>query len=311
MINSKRAVQSKAWGLGWADVLLLLTVIFWGVNMAVVKFAVAEIPPLALNGVRFVVASGTMLLLAWGTGHSLRFQRKHIAYLVGIGLLGNSIYQLFFILGIARTTADNSALILATVPAWVGLFGTIAGVERVQFQGWMGVLLSLIGVAFIIAGSDRQADFAFGGATLAGDVLILIGTVCWSCYTLLVRPLMRHYSPASVTSASTAIGTIPLVLLAIPSLAQLDYGDVSTTAWLAVVASGVFGIALAYFFWNNGISHLGSARTSLYSNLTPPITLLTAWILLGETLTLQQWGGALLALLGVVLARRFTHPVDK
>lgn len=298
------------WGLSWADGLLILTAVMWGVNFSVVKFALAEIPPLAFNGVRFVVASATMLLLASATGHNLRFQRKHMVYLIGLGLLGNTAYQLFFILGIARTTADNAALILATVPAWVALIGTLGGVERVQFQGWLGVLLSLFGIALIIAGGNRQTEFPFGGATLAGDVLILAGTLCWASYTLLVRPIMRHYSSASVTSVSTTIGTIPLVMFAIPALIQLDFADVSTSAWLAVVASGIFGIALAYFFWNNGVSRLGSARTSLYSNLTPPVALLTAWLWLGEILTPQQWGGAVLALLGVVLARRFTHPVN-
>ncbi len=311
MLKSKEAVQGRAWGLSWADGLLLLTVVMWGINFSVVKFALAEIPPLALNGVRFLVASLTMLTLAWITGHQLKFQRRHIGYLIGLGLLGNTVYQLLFILGVARTTADNGALILATVPAWVALIGTVSGVERVQFQGWLGVLLSLFGIVLIIAGSDRQAELAFGGATLAGDVLILCATLCWSTYTIVVRPIMRHYSSTSVTSVTTSIGTIPLIFLAIPSLVQLDYGDVSTSAWLAVVASGVFGIALAYFFWNNGISQLGSARTSLYSNLSPPVALLTAWLWLGETLTLQQWGGALLALIGVVLARRFTHPVEK
>ncbi len=75
--------------------------------------------------------------------------------------------------------------------------------------------------------------------------------------------------------------------------------------------SGLFGIALAYFFWNYGVSHLGSARTALYSNLMPPIALLVAWLWLGETLTLLQWGGAVLALFGVFLARRHTYSVVK
>lgn len=49
-------------------------------------------------------------------------------------------------------------------------------------------------------------------------------------------------------------------------------------------------------------------RTSLYSNLTPAIALVTAWLALGETLTLQQAGGAALAVAGVVLARRHARP---
>jgi len=296
--------------LTWADGLLLLTALFWGTNFAVVKFALAEMPPLVFNSLRFLFASGLMVILAHLTGRSLKFQRRHLLYLIGLGLLGNTAYQLLFIFGIANTTADNSALILATVPVWVALFGTLFGMERVSGQGWAGVGISLAGIILIVLGGDRSAHLQFGGASLRGDILILLGTLCWSLYTLAIRPMLRHYSSTSLTTFSTLIGTIPLVLIAIPAMANFAWGEVSSTAWLALILSGSFGISLAYFFWNHGVSKLGSARTSLYSNLTPPIALLVAWLWLGETLTGLQWWGALLALAGVVLARRYTAPIN-
>jgi site-specific recombinase XerC len=61
-------------------------------------------------------------------------ERRHLLYLIGIGLLGNTAYQLFFVFAIAITTAENSARILATVPVWVALIGTIFGVERVEVR---------------------------------------------------------------------------------------------------------------------------------------------------------------------------------
>ena len=128
------------------------------------------------------------MILARLAGHSLKFQRRHLFYLIGLGLLGNTMYQLLFIFGIANTTADNSALILATVPVWVALFGTLLGMERVSGQGWLGVGLSLAGVILIILGGERGVTLQFGRASLRGDFLILLGTLCWSLYTLALRP---------------------------------------------------------------------------------------------------------------------------
>lgn len=289
----------------------MLTAIFWGVNFSVVKFALVDLPPLAFNGLRFMLATATMFILTWAAGYRFNFQRRHVFYLIGLGLLGNTAYQLFFVFGIDKTTADNSALILATVPAWVALVGTMSGVERVKPGGWLGVLLSLIGIILMILGSDRQTEFQFGGATLNGDILVLLATLCWSGYTLLIRPMMRLYSAAAVTSFSTLMGAVPLVGVTMPTIIQLDWTEVSLSAWSALLFSGLFAITLAYFFWNYGVSRLGSTRTSLYSNLTPPVALLTAWLWLGETLTSQQWWGTLLVLVGVVLARRFTQPAGK
>ncbi|MBE7467913.1 MAG: EamA family transporter [Anaerolineales bacterium] len=302
---------SSSQNIGWADSLLALTTIFWAVNFSVVKFALAELPPLAFNGLRMMLAAGLMLALVPALGYSLKFQRHHLGRLLILGLLGNTSYQLCFIFGIARTTADNAALILATVPAWVALIGTLAGTEKITAGGWMGVLLSLAGISLIVLGGSHQARLQFGGTTLPGDALILGATLCWSLYTLASRRLLRDYSPIAVTSFTTAVGIIPLVILAIPPLLQLEWSNVSLTAWGSLVFSGVFSITLAYFFWNFGVSRLGSTRTSLYSNLTPPLALLTAWLLLGETLTLLQLGGGLLALAGVALARRYTYALTE
>jgi drug/metabolite transporter (DMT)-like permease len=300
--------SAKPWGIGRADGLLLLTAILWGVNFSVVKFALAEIPPVVFMGLRFLVASAAMLALTLAAGYRIDFEPRHIPHLIGLGLVGNTAYQLLFVFAISLTTAENSALILATAPAWVALVGTALGMERVEKVGWLGIGLSLAGIALIIGGSDRLAEFPFGGSSLRGDLLMLAGTLCWALYTLLVRPMTRRYSSVSVTSVSTAIGTIPLVLVGIPAMADLDWSAVSTVAWTAMALSGVFAIGLAYFFWNYGVAQLGSARTSIYSNLSLPAALATAWMWLGETLTPMQAAGTLLALGGVVLARRFTRP---
>lgn len=305
------ATSKRDIGRSWADGLLFFTVLFWGINFSVVKFALADLPPLVFNSIRFLIASGTMVLVTLATGHTLKFQRRHVPYLIGLGLVGHSIYQLLFVFGINFTTAANSSLILATVPVWVALFGTLAGVERLTMRGWLGVILSLGGIVLIILGGDRQAELRFGGATLGGDLLILLATLAWSTYTLAIRPMTRHYPSVAVTSISTLIGTVPLILVSMPALVQFDWPSASMSAWLAVLFSGVFGIALAYIFWINGVSHLGSARTSLYSNMVPAVALLTAWLWLGETLTLQQGAGVFLALIGVALARQYTYPVEK
>lgn len=301
---------APAGGLSWADGLLGLVVLFWGVNFIVVKVALAVLPPLAFNAMRLLLASSIMLILAPTLGYSFRFQRRHWLPLIGLGLAGSTAYQLFFIFGAAHTSADNASLILATVPAWVALAGTLIGTERITGRGWLGVGLSLFGIALIVIGSNRHASLQFGGATLFGDFLILGATLSWSVYTLSSRPILRHYSPIAVTCFANAVGNLPVALLGLPTLAKLDWSAVPLNAWLGVIFSGVFSITLAYFFWNYGVARLGSARTSLYSNLVPPVTLLVAWFWLGETLTWTQALGGVLALVGVALARRFTYTLS-
>ena len=295
-------------GLTTADALLLLTVLIWGTNFSVVKFGLSELSPLAFNAVRFACGGVAMAILARVAGQRWRFERRHLPFLISLGLLGNGIYQLLFIYGAAETTADNAALILGTVPAWVALGGSIAGLERVAPAGWLGIGLSFAGVTMIVLGADRSAEFQFGGASLHGDALILVGTLCWSAFTLLCKLAMRHYRALAVTSFCMVTGAVPLFLLGLPDLLRTGWGGVSPGGWASAIYSGIVAIGVATWFWNIGVAHLGSARTSLYSNLVPMVALFTAWLALGETLTAQQGVGVLAVLVGVVLARRFTRP---
>jgi drug/metabolite transporter (DMT)-like permease len=286
------------------DGLLLLTVLFWGANFSVVKYALTALSPFAVNALRFTLATVALnvALLLSGPHPKLTFRRK--AQLVGLGLLGYVAYQVLFIQGIHRTTAGNSAIILATVPVWVAVIGSLAGMEKVRALGWIGIALSLGGIA-VLTQARASVEFSFGGATLLGDVLVLLSTLCWAGYTLLLRPMLKTCSAVQVTAVA-CLGALPvLLLLAAPSLLALDWSAVPTGVWFSLSFSGLFSISLGYVFWNYGVSRLGSTRASLYTNVTPAFALFIAWIWLDETLAVGQAFGVVLVLGGVMLARSF------
>ena len=295
--------------VGHLDLLLLLMAAMWGTNFSIIKVALSDLTPLLFASARFLLIVPVMVGLAWLTGHSLRVERRYWLRIAGLGLLGNTVYQLLFIFGADRTSADNAALILATVPLFVAVLGSLAGFERVGGAGWIGVGLSLVGIFYIVTGSEGGASLEFGGASVFGDLLVLLATLAWSAYTVWMRPVVLRCSPVAVTVLSTAVGSVPLLLKALPVARVDELAQVTTRSWLALAASGMFGICLPYFIWNYGIRQLGSARTSLYSYLVPFIALVVAWAWLGETLTVQQFLGGGLALAGVALARNFVRPI--
>jgi len=298
------ADSTQEQGLTRADGLLFVTVLFWGVNFPIVKYVLAEIPAFAFNALRFTIAAIVLSIALLFSRQDTKLSCRQIMQLVAIGLLGYVVYQVLFILGIDRTSASNPAIILATMPVWVAVIGSLAGVEEVRPLGWLGIALSLCGVVVMIL-AKTDAHFTFGGPTLGGDALILLGTLCWAGYTLLMRPMLKTCSAIQVTSVACLGALLPLLLLGAPSLLKLDWHAVPLGAWLAVGFSGLFSVGLGYIFWNHGVSRLGSTKASLYTNVTPAFALFTAWIWLGETLTVQQTLGIVLVLCGVTLARRF------
>jgi drug/metabolite transporter (DMT)-like permease len=284
------------------DLLLITMSVIWGINFSAVKSALADFSPLSFNAIRFGTASLILLSLLWIRERSLSVRRKDIGCFVLLALIGNTVYQLFFINGIALTTATNSALILATTPIFIILFGAVLGVEKINNQVVQGVILSFTGVVMIILGSGKPLTIT--DQSLMGDLLIIANPICWSIYTVLSKPMLKEYSPLKLTTVTMAIGTVPLLLVSIPSLSTENWAAISTNAWLSLAFSAVFAIAIGYTLWYIGVSRIGSSRTALYDNLVTVFAVASAWVLLSEVMTAIQIVGAILVFVSLYVARR-------
>jgi len=284
------------------DLMLGAMSFIWGINFTAVKSALTDFSPLSFNAIRFGSASLILLGLLWLSERSFGLPKKDVARFVVLALIGNTAYQLFFINGIALTSASNSSLILATTPIFIILFGAVLGVEKITSRIVQGVILSFLGVVMIILGSGRS--LALTDQSLIGDLLIIANPICWSIYTVLSKPMLKEYSPLKLTTVTMAIGTVPLVLVAVPSLNAQNWSAVSVNAWLSLGFSAVFAIAIGYVLWYTGVSRIGSSRTALYDNLVTVFAVASAWIFLSESMTAFQIFGAVLVFASLYVARR-------
>ena len=298
--SADREVPSRRAGITVTDLLLLLMAVIWGVNFAVVKFATGELAPLAFNSLRVVLAILVLLGIIVVGGYRLPTGRDRVT-LLALGTLGNGLYQVLFIEGIARTRAGDAALLIAAAPALMAIIGWLRGSERTGPRGVAGIALSLFGIGLVVFGDSGSA--ASGGATLLGDALILLGCVCWSVYTVLLKPFTERIEGISLSALTLVGGAVPLLLVSIPSLARTSWPSVGPGAWGAVAYSGIFAIALAYLFWYRGVKVLGPTRTGMYANLQPVVALIVASVALGETPHLPQLAGAACIMSGLILTR--------
>ncbi len=294
-------MTEKRLSFGVIDLSLLGLVAVWGANFAVVKSALSEMAPLAFNALRFTGASVVTLALTWVVRRELRIERSDWSRLLVLGFFSNFVYQYLFIQGIARTRASNSSLVLATVPIFVALIGTTLRSEKLYGRNWAGILLSFVGIFLLV--TDGGAGIGMNSQTLRGDVLVLSATTLWALYTTLSRGLMERNSVLKVTAWMMATNAPLMVLAAIPELRAQDWHAVSTQSWLGLLYSAVLAIGIGYVIWNTGVRRLGSARTAIYSYLTPLVSVVVSWAFLGETMHPLQMFGAVGILLGVALGR--------
>jgi drug/metabolite transporter (DMT)-like permease len=282
-------------------VALLALVLFWGVNFSLVKLALRDLTPLAFTSLRFLLASGVLWVFLKAGGDRVRIHRLHWPLVIGLGLVGTTVYQVLFIYGIAWTLAGNASLILATTPVFTTLLSLIFRQERSSPTAVFGVGLSVLGIALVVLGGP--AGVSFGAGTLRGDLAVLVAAAAWSVYTVGSVPLVHRYGVVPVTAATMWVGTAGLLIVSLPALVGQDWGAVHTISWLAVLYSGAFAIATAYFLWYFCVRQIGSTRTAVYTNFTPVVALLVAWLALREVPTALQAAGAGGIIVGSILVR--------
>jgi drug/metabolite transporter (DMT)-like permease len=277
---------------------LLLTVLFFGGNFVAVKLVVEAVPPLLFAAARFTAVGLLLLVLLRLVEPERRVGRGELLPLVGLGLVGITLNQSAFTIGVSLTTAASTALVYSTAPIWGMLLGAALGLERPRLLGLVGVALAFAGVGLVVRGGLGEP-----GASLAGDLLVLVAGACWGSYTVLSLPLLRRHSPLAVAAYSILFGGLAIVPFSLFDLG-VEGAGLTATVWIAALfstlCSGVFGFAA----WQKGVSSVGANRVLVYQYLVTLVGVSAGLLLLGESFGLGQVVGAAILLFGVYLARR-------
>ncbi|PYS10728.1 MAG: hypothetical protein DMG17_24130 [Acidobacteria bacterium] len=282
------------------DALLLSTVLIWGFNYAIVKMTFRYFHPIAFNAVRFTVSSAAMFLVLKMRGEGLRIASHDIRRILWLGFIANAFYQFLFVLGLARTGAGNGALIMALSPVFAFLIGVAMGRERFSRGVLMGIIMSLAGVAAIVAFGSEGISFA---GSWRGDLLMMAASICWGWQSAESTRLLGKYGPIRLTVATMIAGTAMMVPMSLPWIIAQPWPSIAPIAWLGLGYSALLSIAYGYFVWAHALNTIGVARTSVFNNLTPIVALLAGWLLLGENPVASQIAGVVLVLVGVFIVR--------
>ncbi|WP_434390233.1 DMT family transporter [Melittangium boletus] len=282
------------------DLALLLAVLIWGTNYTVVKESLAALPAEAFMALRFALAAVAMAGVLVALEGWKPLPRALWIKLVGLGLVGHTLYQYCFVVGLAHTTAANAALLTSGTPVLTALFGAALGVDRLRRPLVLGLVLAVPGVVLIVSARGPGLDTS----TRLGDALVLGCSVCWALYTVGLRWLGPELSALRITALTMLVGAPGVVLLGLPSVVALPLGGTSPGAWAGLVYSALVPLVLAYFIWSRSVQAVGSSRTALYSSGTPVVAALTAWLVRGERPGAWQVVGAGLVLAGVLVSRK-------
>ena len=282
------------------DPRLLFVALVWGVNFAVVKFALAEFFPLSFTVTRFMLAALFLFTVLLATGEPLKIDRKDRFAVVRLGFIGIALYNIFFMYGLKYTSASHSALFISLSPLFAVLIQAASGRERLTVRGIAGIALASLGVFLIIR---SHGSLNFTSAEVFGDILTLIASMLWALYTTASKPLLERYSSVKVTAYAMAAGSILLVPVGAYDMLIQPWSAISTRSWAAFAFSAIVSGGVAFSLWYQGIKRIGVTRTITYHYLVPFVAVVFAALFLGERITLLQIAGGISIIGGVGLVQ--------
>lgn len=254
--------------------------VVWGGTPMFTKLATAEIAPLLVGMLRTVVAGAVALPLLAAMRQPLPVDRRGKALLAFSGFAAFVAFPLLFSVGQRETSAMHGALILATLPIFTSLFGTLLERRRVSKTWIAGCAIALLGEAIIIVW--RTADAA-SGSSLRGDAIVLVSAViCSAGYVAGARLAQRGYPSLPTTLWGVGLASVALAPFAGWSLAANGVPQAGATAWGSILVLAILTSIVGYVAWYWALARGGISRVAGVQFTQPLFGLALAAVFLGE-----------------------------
>lgn len=275
----------------------LTAVVVWGVSFIATKIALEELAPLTIIFLRLVLAVILLFVLAISSNKKFNLNLKILGNIFVLALI--AVFHLWIqVTGMQYTTAANTGWIIGTAPIFMAIVGFAAFKESLTPTRIFGILLAFSGLLMLISKGDLSSiDFLSN----KGDFLILASAFTWSIYSAVNKKISLNYSPL------LTILFLFLLMAVIISPFTINAGSIrsvvhlSMKGWGVILFLGIFCSGIAYVLWAQSLKEMDSIRVGAFLYLEPFVTVVAAWLLLKEQITLLMIISGLIITLGVLL----------
>lgn len=282
-----------------SSLFLVFPVLFWGISYIAIKIVLDELEPVEMISARFLLAAPTLYLIARFKG--LRIwpvaMRGHLVFAAAI------VFLHFWVMatGMKETSASNTAWILTTAPIFIALLSWGYLKEKFTLSQWGGLALACAGV-FALTYNGNMNNLAW--IHTRGDLIVLMSCVTWAIYTVGTRDITAKVDPLVATFWMTAIAGAVFVPWTLVTTGYRKFMHLQGDTVISLLFLGIFCLAIAFWLWSEGLARQTAAEVGVYLYLEPMVTMVGAWIILGERITVWLVIGAVLISIGVYVSEK-------
>ena len=253
-----------------------------------------------------VVGATALFWLIWLLGKRELIAKKDLPLVALCALFGVAINQLFFFHGLNLSSSINSGIIMATNPMLVVVLSYFLLKEALSWKRTTGILIGAIGAILLtLKGGTGKGD------SILGDAFLFINALSYAFYLVLVKPLMKTYSPLTVITYVFSFGMLYVLLFppTITDLSQTDFTRIPSSAWWIILYVIVGVTFLTYLLTVYGLKYVSPAVSSVYIYIQPVLVIVFTFLFFyfglvdfTQTITAEKVLYMLMIFIGVYLA---------
>lgn len=278
-----------------------------GVNIVTSKLLLSSLPVLILLEIRFLLATLVLLPLHWTSPASRKksliacfreLKCKDWLFLLGQALSAGVLFNALMLTGLNYTDANVAGIITSALPAIIAILSWLILSEKISAEKALCVVFATLGLVIIAYGKLQGIGQSH---SFFGDSIVLLALLPEASYYVLCK-MYANRLPLFLTSALLN-GINAVLLLPVLFLVPWEPTHISMVTWVILFIIGLSS-GLFYVFWFIGAKHVDGIMASLSTAIMPIATVILAWIVLGEGLTLWELAGMGLVLFSIVLYAR-------
>lgn len=286
-----------------AHLALLGTNLFFATNYSAIKYFTSHhyAGPFGLN----IIRVGVSLILFWilflFKPTSNRIGKKDLLSLILCAVAAILLNQLLFIKGLSLTLPIHASLLTLITPILIIILAAAILKERLTNSKIMGVILGVSGAGLLVSSSEISVA---GDNIPFGDFLVILSSIAYTFYFIMVKPLMDKYTPIMVVRWIFTFGFFMTLPLSYHEFNSISWEIFTLKDWLLLFMVVIPGTFFAYIFNVYGIKILNASTAGAYIYSQPVFAVIIAMIFLKEELSLYKILAAALIFGGVFLTTR-------
>ena len=280
---------------------LFFAMMFWGLSFVWTRQLLEVFTPLLIIFFRLILSFSILISIAKLSRKLQKIQKKDYLFLLLLSFTQPFLYFIFEGYGIQFTSASIASILIATIPLFTPIGAYLLFRDKLTRMNVLGLLISFGGVVLVVADFGKNLSFSW-----LGILMLLLAVLTGTAYGLGLKKLTVKYNSITITTFQNLIG----IFLFLPLIFVFEWRNllsfpekITTNLAFSFFNLSLFASSFAFVLFTYGIGKIGPSKASAFSNSIPVFTLVFAYFVLDESISLIKVAGISIVLLGLFLSQ--------